>query len=843
MKHLPNISGRNILYFAFVLTAWFSFSANIASLQQPALTEVEYPVLFISRQIPNNGSIYWSVPNDMPGVGAHSRFRLAAPGKLQVRQPDGNIVTLIDGSNPTPASLQLIDVNAPDVSFDGTQIVFAGLPAGSYNPNPVNNPNAWRIYKINIDGTGLTQLTYSDEGGLNLSQFGEAAGSLGTYDDTDPVWLPDGRIVFVSTRYRSYAHYSGVRTTNLFVINPDGSNLHRITTEKNGADRPIIDPITGKIVFARWWRNHRFAVNDLSSVEHGLSYPAGGYEQHNGLTTSRDDHVGGGDNLWRNAWHAATINPDGTNLAMWSGFFRNEDANHIYGGAFTPEGELIANYFPMINMTEAAGFGGLRRYTRGSGLYQGLAGITYLTLNYASYAPVSYGIFTGSYAAEPDVLPDGRIIFSFATDYYQDYGLYIMNPDGSNPQLLYDQAGTTELRAKTIRPRPLPPIVAAQVNQVADPLPPLANGPYDSEGTFIFDCLNVYSNAPVDVDIVSAPPIGSAKTIRFFIDHQRTSPGSFPNLDWPVLLKELPVSPEGRLVDFESPANVPLFEQLRGQLANGYTVPTTGGPFVNGAAHVAGMNYGRPNTEVRCVGCHAGHTLIPLPPTLEDAKWTNLAPGAALQVSSARDPDYINGLIDRRVMKGDIWRYWNSAVGQTANQWVQLTFPDNIIVRSVVLYNPRFGDEANSTLQVQAATVQLFADEDATIEVASQTTGPLAVSGTPVSFPDVLARSVRVWIDASTGTFYGAQLVALAEVEVIGKGVTTCSFTPEITGTTIICTNSETYFQYSVEQVPGSVYIWTVNGGNIISGQGSHQITVQWNDDAAGFVSIEQLSP
>ena len=43
------------------------------------------------------------------------------------------------------------------------------------------------------------------------------------------------------------------------------------------------------------------------------------------------------------------------------------------------------------------------------------------------------------------------------------------------------------------------------------------------------------------------------------------------------------------------------------------------------------------------------------------------------------------------------------------------------VYKRQVLYNPRFGDEANSTLQVQAATVQLFADEDATIEAVSYT--------------------------------------------------------------------------------------------------------------------------
>src|SRR6267154_347532 len=42
------------------------------------------PLVFVSRQIPPSGSIYWDVPRDMPGVGPHSRFRVAAPGRLLV---------------------------------------------------------------------------------------------------------------------------------------------------------------------------------------------------------------------------------------------------------------------------------------------------------------------------------------------------------------------------------------------------------------------------------------------------------------------------------------------------------------------------------------------------------------------------------------------------------------------------------------------------------------------------------------------------------------------------------------------------------------------------------------
>ncbi len=714
------------------------------------------PIVFVSRQPLPQGSIYWNVPKGMPGVGSYSRFASAGPGKLVVLEANGSTRTLIDGSAPGSSTLNIVDVNAPDVSWDGTTIVFAGYTTG---------PSAWRLYKVGVDGSGLAAVTTTDQN-LNYSQFGAAAGGLGGYGDTDPCWLPDGRIVFSSTRWPAFSHYSGVRTTNLHVVGADGSNLHRITAERNGADRPLVDPVTGKIVFSRWWRNHRFAINSMATV----TDPGGGYRQRDGLSAERGNQLGGADFLWRNAWQAATINPDGTGLGMWSGSSRGEESNHIYGGGFTDDGVLIANFFPMYNMTEAAGFGGLRRLQRGAGAYEPVAGITYLTLDYVNPSgPTSYGIFNGTYFTEPEPLPDGRLLVSWAADVQQDYGLYTINADGSNRTLVYDAVGTTELRARAIRVRSVPPVIADSTTNTPSLLPPTAAGPYDGDGTFVFDARNVYFNAPVDVEIVSAPPIGSADRIRFFLDHQRTSPGSFPNQDWPILLGEKAISPEGAVVE-PAPANVPLFEQVRNNEDD--TVPFTGVPGRSGAAHVTGMNYGRPGTVASCVGCHAGHTMIPLPATHEAAKWTNLAPGAFVSVSSTRDANQDSNVVDRRVLKGEIWRNWTSASGQTSGQWVRLAFRVPIVVRGVRLYNTRGGGEANSTIQVNGATVRLYSDEAATQQVATSTTGPLSVAGTDVLFDEVEARAVRVEINAVSGTFYGMNVASLGEIEVIARGGT-----------------------------------------------------------------------
>jgi hypothetical protein len=751
-------------------------------------------ILFVSRQIPRGGSAYYSATGSLPGVQAFSRFQVAAPGKLLVREANGTFRTLIDGSKPTAASLNLIDVSSTDVSYDATKIVFAGLPAGSYSAGTVTSPGAWRIYVINVDGTGLRQLTFSDRN-INLSQFGNNSGSFATYDDFDATWLPDGRIVFSSTRFPGFSMYGAARTTNLYVMNADGSNMHRITSEHNGAERPLVDPLTGKIVYSRWWRNFRVATNSMAT----LADPNGGYIMKDGLCAvnhsgNECQEVGGSYNLERNAWHLATINPDGTGLAQWAGVsnttYSGQLINHAYGGTFTADGNLYANFYPMTNGTEASGFGGIRFYKRGINSYTPVIGITTRDEGVQKFAnpnPPSYGVYVGNYATDPAILPDGRLVISLAKDVNQDYGLYTINSDGSGLTLLYDNPGTSELRTHVIRPRTVPPVVSDKITKVANPLPPSANGPYDVDGTFTFQNLNVYFNAPVDVDIINAIPVGSANTIRFFIDHLRSQQrGSFESLDWPILLQEVVINPNGSLAA-TSPANVPLFEQIRTKQPE-YSVPMVGKTIEYGvrpgAAHVAGENFGRPGDVQRCVGCHAGHSMIQVPANAADAQWTNLAPGANVTASSTGSGS-TNGLIDRRVKlnlsnNGNTPKYWASQSSSPTTQWVQLSFPVPVTVRTVRLYNPASSD---SSVKVLDATVRLFSDAGGTVEVANKNSGALTDSGTNVNFSEVLTRVVKIQFNSVNGS-----AAALGEVEVIARGeapnatsVPTSTATPVVT--------------------------------------------------------------
>ncbi|MBM2840768.1 MAG: hypothetical protein HW412_1296, partial [Bacteroidetes bacterium] len=193
------------------------------------------PVVFVSlNPVPHADP---RTAGAIPGFGPQFRT-IAVGGKLMLRKADGSLRAIV-------GSERLFDVADPDVSWDAKSIVFSGV---------VHPDSNWRIYLVRVDGRGFTQLTHTNRS-LDLSQFGAAAPAFIRYDDFDPCWLPDGRIVFASTRHPSMASIDQVLTSNLYVIKSDGSVLHRITSERNGGEEPTIDPLTGRVVFARWWLN------------------------------------------------------------------------------------------------------------------------------------------------------------------------------------------------------------------------------------------------------------------------------------------------------------------------------------------------------------------------------------------------------------------------------------------------------------------------------------------------------------------------------------------------------------------------------------------------------------
>jgi HEAT repeat protein len=114
-------------------------------------------------------------------------------------------------------------VGEPELSWDAGQVVFTHRTQ--------DNP-WWHIWRVRIDGSGLEQLTD------------------GPYHDVGPAFLPDGRIVFASSRAGIRDEYHGYPCTALWVMDAQGRDLHPIATNIGRDNEPAVMP-DGRIVFSR----------------------------------------------------------------------------------------------------------------------------------------------------------------------------------------------------------------------------------------------------------------------------------------------------------------------------------------------------------------------------------------------------------------------------------------------------------------------------------------------------------------------------------------------------------------------------------------------------------------
>ncbi|MCX7825195.1 MAG: hypothetical protein N2689_06515 [Verrucomicrobiae bacterium] len=116
-------------------------------------------------------------------------------------------------------------VRDPEVHFSGQKIIFSMRK---------NAGDSYHIYEINADGSGLRQLTFAKD-----------------VDDLDPLYLPDGSIVFSSTREPKYCMCNRHIMANLYRMEADGANIHQIGKstlfEGHGALMP-----DGRILYDRW---------------------------------------------------------------------------------------------------------------------------------------------------------------------------------------------------------------------------------------------------------------------------------------------------------------------------------------------------------------------------------------------------------------------------------------------------------------------------------------------------------------------------------------------------------------------------------------------------------------
>jgi hypothetical protein len=146
-----------------------------------------------------------------------------------------------------------------DLSWDAKKVVF-GYKKKPKEGQKGNKGQVFRIYEIELDPTtglmksgSLKQLTFSDnsEAEAIKCHSWQGRGVDRGFDDMDPCYLPDGRIVFASTRSQRNVFCAGSTVTTLYVMDADGKNLHCISASPINETAPsVLDD--GRIVYTRW---------------------------------------------------------------------------------------------------------------------------------------------------------------------------------------------------------------------------------------------------------------------------------------------------------------------------------------------------------------------------------------------------------------------------------------------------------------------------------------------------------------------------------------------------------------------------------------------------------------
>jgi hypothetical protein len=451
----------------------------------------------------------------------------------------------------------------PTLSYDGKKVLFAWCRHYEHlaaEPNKLDKANVpedafYHLFEMNLDGSGLRQIT------------------RGKYDDFDGRYLPDGRIVFLSTRRGqalqvgresaartvaradepdSYVRCGGgperpVAVYTLHTMNADGSDLVAISPFEMFEWTPDIAQ-DGRIIYSRW------------------------------------DYIDRDNMPYMGLW---AINPDGTDARM---VFKNYttaphctfEAKPIPGShkiVFTGSAHHAQTMGSLALLDPSAGLEGSEPMTRLTPevAFPEIEG--WPKTSYANPWPLSERFHLVAWGAEGYLVQGktGWDRWHAVQRPRNGMALYLYDAATRTRELLWSDDDITCGDPIPVRPRERPPIIASQLAEDSA-----------KEGRFLVT--DVYRGL-TDVQR------GEIQSLRIVAVPAKTHPTmNFPNLgvtrDDPgkCVLGTVPVENDGSAY-FRVPAGVIVFFQALN--AQGVAVQT-----MRGASHV------QPGQTLSCIGCH-----------------------------------------------------------------------------------------------------------------------------------------------------------------------------------------------------------------------------------------------
>lgn len=176
----------------------------------------DHPILFVTRKQyrpdhHNTETMFQTCEINTGSYDTEGEFKLldAKSGEVKALYSPGPGATVRD----------------PDIAFDAKRILFS-MRKGKTDD--------YHIYAMNADGTGAHQLT-----------------ATSGVSDIDPIWLPDGDILFSATREPKYCMCNRHIMCNLYRMEADGANIHQIGKSTLFEGHASLMP-DGRVLYDRW---------------------------------------------------------------------------------------------------------------------------------------------------------------------------------------------------------------------------------------------------------------------------------------------------------------------------------------------------------------------------------------------------------------------------------------------------------------------------------------------------------------------------------------------------------------------------------------------------------------
>ncbi len=194
------------------------------------------------------------------------------------------------------------DVSDPEVNFNATKVVFA-----------MRGPSdtTFNIWEINLQANTMSRL-------IQDTTIAEAA------NDVDPAYLPDGRIVFSSSRQKTTQQKMLEENVEPYTYLDEYEREQTIALH-------VLDPVTQEITQISFNQSHDRNATVLKSGE---------------IMYSRWDHFAD-----RNHFPVFFTNPDGTNLFVQYGAF--SPGNSFLHPREMPDGRVMTSLMPLSGTNEA----------------------------------------------------------------------------------------------------------------------------------------------------------------------------------------------------------------------------------------------------------------------------------------------------------------------------------------------------------------------------------------------------------------------------------------------------------------------------------------------------------